>query len=85
MVIRMIARVGFQRVRFGLNHSAILGERKNVWPRHPHGIEVHIQVEIVGQHGLCVSHQHWAILNERDTCQPCGWEIRCVFVFVLVA
>ena len=37
--IFMIAGVGFPRVPLWTNHGAILGERKDVWPGRPHGIE----------------------------------------------
>jgi hypothetical protein len=82
--IRMISRVGFQRVPLGTNNGTILGERKHVWPRRPHGIKVRVQVEIVGQHGLRVSRQPWAILNERDTYRLRRQAIRCVVVFELM-
>ena len=81
--IRVIARVGLPRVPLWTNHGTILGKRKDVWPRRPHGIKVRVQVEIVGQRGLHETRQPWAILNERDTYRLRGQTLRRAVVFVL--
>ena len=53
--IGMIAMVRFEREPLGKNDCSVPVERKDVWAGHPDGIEERVEVEIVGQHGLCAT------------------------------